>query len=116
MALLSSEWVGMTEKTFYTANIFDSNSKLYLLQYVHLAQTESPFFLYASLLISPNSEQYYPMWSDPDLLGKLKVIVIYNAKTLPKVEQLNTHTGPLPILSASSNPSSILAAKGIVPT
>lgn len=55
------------------------------------------------------------MSPDLDLLGKLKDIAISNAKKLPKVRQPNTPIGTLPVLSAPPYPSSILAAKVIVP-
>lgn len=113
--MLSCECVGMAEKTFHIANTFGSISKLYPLHCAPLAQTESPSFPCTSLLISPNTELFTSMRSDPDPLGKLKALAISIAKKLPKVGQPKTPTGPLPLLSASSNPSSILAAKVIVP-
>ena len=70
---------------------------------------------WANSMISYNIELCSSMWSDPDPLGKLKTTAIANAKKLPEVGQLHTPPSPLPLLSASSNPSSTLSAKLRVP-
>lgn len=94
----------------------------------HLAQIPNSAYytVHPWLRLSPPTFLVPLSWSHPTLIsaipwgltqpiGKAQGYCYSNAKKLPKVGQPNMPPGPLPLLSAPSNPSSILAAKVMVP-